>query len=497
MAYTGRDRDTIRDELLSLLRTEHASSGRTLLILRGSYDFNNATALAVMLEGLEAQAEQNGREIFVKTASDEGVALHGQTKGVARRNGVAASHTISVTGTPSATITIPAGTMLTWTDGTMYLVSSTSVTLNGSGDGTITATATTIGDATTRAGGDVLTFVSAPSGLDPTGDVATTVTSGSDQETIQAWAQRIAERDADRPASGNDADWRDWCRSFRGYDIRDAYVYPLLAPPASYPGLGTVGVLGTVSVVVVGKPQGDSTTNTRIVGNTAGALLSDVREYLNGTRDVNGLPTTSGRKLIPSVMSVTDVSIEAAAVTSQNVTATVTVNDANAYPFNFTATVDASSTTTSLVLVGNYALTLASTPVLLEVGTGNYRGGWFRVVLPSGTYNGGTGNTTFDLTSKPLPGAPTGDLYPAPGNWSLLRLAAFNFFDALGPGNHSPLTRFPREDYSARATLYVSALEAALSAVPGVLSVTVTTPSGTVTPDRKTIVTLGLFLTVQ
>lgn len=497
MAFEGRDRDTIRDELLAALTTEHAAAGRTLLTARGSYDWCNAASLAVLLEALEAQAEQNSRDIFPTSASDEAVARHGNTQGVARRLGRAASHTFTVTGTPSATITIPAGTLLAWTDGTTYLLSTTSVTLSGGGSGTVTATATTTGETTTRESGDVLTFVSAPSGLDPTATCASTITTGSDQETFQAWAQRIEDRMRDRPASGNDADWRDWCRAYAGLDVREVYVYPLRQPPTSYPGSGTAGVLGCVTIVCVGPPQGDSTTNTRLLGASAGGSLLEIREYLNGTRDANGLPTTSGRKLIPSVMAVTDVSIEAPAVSEENVQATIVVNAANAFGFNFTATVDGTSTATSLVLQGNYAASLQNKAVLVKVGTANYRGGYFRVVLPAGTYNGGTMLTTFDLTSKPLPAAPTGTLYAAPGNWSLFRASAFNFFDSLGPGGQSPLTRFPAEDASARATLYVSALEAALSAVPGVLSVSVTAPAATVTPSAKTIVTLGTLLAVQ
>ena len=149
------------------------------------------------------------------------------------------------------------------------------------------------------------------------------------------------------------------------------------------------------------------------------------------------------------------------------------------------------------MLVGNYttgASNLANTPVLVDVGNAYYRGGYYRVVLPAGSF--AAGNTTFDLTATPLPAAPTGTLYPPPGNWSDLRTAIFAYFDSLGPGDTTPPRRWPSEDNGARATVYRSALVAAAMAVPGVLSASVTTPGTDVAPTAKVVVTLGNFLVV-
>ena len=60
--FVGRSRDTIRDELLAYLRAEYTANGRTLLTSRGSDAYLDASSLAVVLEGLEAQAEQNARD---------------------------------------------------------------------------------------------------------------------------------------------------------------------------------------------------------------------------------------------------------------------------------------------------------------------------------------------------------------------------------------------------------------------------------------------------
>ena len=45
------------------------------------------------------------------------------------------------------------------------------------------------------------------------------------------------------------ADWQAWVLSYTGTPISEAYVYPLLQPPAATPGNGTEGVLGCVTVV--------------------------------------------------------------------------------------------------------------------------------------------------------------------------------------------------------------------------------------------------------
>lgn len=509
MAFTGDSVDEITDTLLGYWQAEYAAAtpARTLLISRGSDAWMWARGLAFILQGLQAQAEQNSRDILPDQASDDAVARFGNVYGVPRRPGVAAQHTVTVTGTPSATIAIPPGAALSWTDGTLYDPTSTSVTLSGGGSGTITVESTTVGATTTRDTGDVLTWQSAPSGLNPTGTVASTVTTGADVESIGDWAQRIIGRLQERPASGNRADWKAWAEAFKGLDIRQVWVYPLLQPPASVPGLGATNVLGCVTVVCAGPPQGDSVTNTRILGSGAGETLATVKLYINGLVDENGLVVTNGTQLRPVTMADADWTVEAIATTTQNVQATVIANAANAISFNFGSppAIHASSTSMSLVATGDYtsgATDLTNVAVLVNVGTGNYRGGYYRVVLPAGTYNGGTGRTTWDLTATPLPGTPSGSIYGCHGCWGSMRLAVFDYFDSLGPGtatssiDSTVIPRFPDEDYNARSTVYPDAIRAVLANVPGVLSANVTTPGAAFTPNQKTVVTLGTFLVI-
>lgn len=499
MAYTGRSRDEIRDFLLAAWSAEYASAGAPtpLLIAPGSDAYLQAAAFAVLLEGLEAQAESVARDILPDQASEEALARHGYVDGVPRGDGVRARLTVTVTGpSVAAALPIPAGTRMAFSDGTLYVVNSTTVALSGgTPTGTVSVTAVDTGAAGTRAVGATLTFISAPTGLNSTGLVAVVATPGTDLESVDDWAQRILARRRERPASGNRAEWQMWAEDYQGTDVARAYVYPLLEPPASYPGAGTPDTLGCVTVVAVGPAQGDDLVNTRIVPSddgstrTAGGSLPLIRGYIEGTHDVDGALTDIGTQLRPVTMTAENASVEAISTASQNVVLSVTNNEANAFPWVGALTITL-STDTTLVVVGDHtakegmrALVLPATPTA--------RGGYRAVTLGHGVF--AAGGTTFDQSDSPV-GTPGGSVYPCPPNWETIRLAVFAYFDALGPGDTTPPSRWPAEDTEARATLYRTALAAqviGLTGATGVLSCTVSTPSGDVTPAAKTVVTLG------
>lgn len=496
MAFVGRTRDEIRDEMLTQWASLYTAQGRSLLTVQGSYAYLLASALAVQLEALESQAEQVARDILPDQAETDALNRFGYVYGIARLAGTRATATVTVTGPSTGNITIPAGTQMVYSDGTVYDVTSSSVTLiGGTPTGTINVRAAVAGAAGSRAVADVLTFVSAPSGLNTTGTVAT-VSDGSDAEGDAHYADRIISRMRERPASGNRADWLAWVLDYTGTTIEGAYVYPLLSPPAAYPGAGTPDTLGCVTVVAVGPAQGDSTTNTRVVPyddavRTAGAQLVNVTEYLLGQRAADGtdLPLDDGDRLPPVTMSPDNFSIEAISETSAADVLMVCVMPRTA-PFEWTGSyaVHGSSTTTSLVVTGN-ASSLAGKRALVLVGTAYARGGYVQIVLPTGTYNGGTGRTTFALTDA-LAATPSGNVYPGTTLWDQIRTNVFAYFDALAPGDTSPASRWPPE---ASAVMYRSALAAAVVNA-GALSASVSLPVADQTPSVKQVVVLGQLL---
>ena len=507
MSFTGRARDTIRDQLLSFWAQEYAASTGAPLLLTapGSDAYLWASALAVMLEGLEAQAESVTRDILPDQASDEAIARHGGVDGVARRPGVRASHTVTVAGPANVNVTFATGARLAFSDGTLYSIDTASVLLSGGGHtGTITVTAVEIGAAGTRAVGDTLTWVSTPTGLNATGTVASVVTTGTDQESYSAWAQRIIARRQERPASGNRADWQDWVERYTGTTVARAYVYPLLAPPASYPGAGTPDTPGCVTVVAVGPAQGDDLVHKRVVPldddggtRTAGAALPLIRGYIEGDYTIAGEATTDGTMLRPVTMVAANAAVEAISEVSQNVVLSCAMTTANAFPWTGAQAIIL-STDTTIKVTGDYRA-LSGKRALVLPATPTERGGYRAVTLGLSSFSAGV--TTFTQVAGQEVGFPVGSIYPCPPNWETIRADVFSHFDALGPGDTTPASRWPSEDVEARATLYRTGLAADVingaqtpAVATGVLSCTVTTPAADVTPAAKTVVTLGTLL---
>ena len=231
---------------------------------------------------------------------------------------------------------------------------------------------------------------------------------------------------------------------------------------------------------------------------------------MEGTRDVTGAPVTDGVQLRPVTLPPENASIEAIATTAENVTLEITNNEANPFPWSGSHALTSASSTTLVVAGDQTALNGLDALVRVDAtGTTNTRGGYRRYTLPTGVYNGGTNRTTWTF-SDPFPDTPSGTIYPAPPNYEEIRAAVFAYFDALGPGDTDPPSRWPPESSEARATLYRSALAAAAltSSVgvsngqvvytpTGVLSAVVTTPGADVAPPQKTVVVLGLLLIVE
>lgn len=489
MTFSARSRDTIRDEILGYWSAEYSARGKRLLTSEGSDAWVTASALAVVLEAVDAQAAQVALDILPDEASTDALNRHGSVNGVDRRTGVKALVTVTVTGPVAGPFSIPAGTQMVDADSAIFNVENTSVTLaGGSPTGTLTLVRSALaGAAYTPSAGDTLTFVSAPTGLNSTGTVAAAADpAGTDDESDDDYRERIIATLQDRPASGNRADWKRWAEEYTAKDIRDVWVYSLLQPPTSFPGAGTEDVLGCVTVVVAGPAQGDSTTNTRLLNQSAGTKVSELTNYVNGDVKADGsAETTPGEnQRRPVTMSDSDFAFQVPSVSAQAVVATVTVNAANAATWSGSHAIT-SSTTSSIVVAGDQSA-LVGSRAIVNIGTSQKRGGYTAVTLQSAVV---AGSTTFTL-AETLAAAPTGTMYPVVGNWEAIRLAAFAFFDALGPGETTTPSRFPGEEVDDRATLYPQALAAAIMTVDGVLSCSVTTPAASVVPAAKTIVTL-------
>jgi hypothetical protein len=497
VAFVGRSRETIRSALLADWASLYASRGETLLVSPGSDAYLWASALAVQIEGTEAQAEQLTRDILPDEASTEALDRHAFVDGVTRLAGFAARMTVTVGSAVATSYTIPSVTRMAFGDGTLYIVETASVTTSGAPPtGTITVRAASTGANSNRGVSDVLTFTSTPTGLNSTGTVATIVRAGTDAESDASLAQRIITRRRERPGSGNRADWRGWTLTYTGTEIADAYVYPLLAPPVAFPGAGTPSTPGTLTVVATGPAQGDDVTNTRIVptddvsARTAGAELTRIQEFIEGTRLPDGTDVSANPNdaLRPVPVAVGNYCVQAIATVSQPVLLTVVVSAANDVQWSGTMTV-VSATSTTLVVSGDQTAQ-SNKRALVALGEANRRGSYKLFTLGTGVYS--SPNTTFAMADDDIATA-TGTVYPGVANFEAIRAAVLAYFDTLGPGDTSPASRWPSEDDGARASVYRTALAAAAIGAEGVLSCTTATPSSDVTPAAKTVVTLTTF----
>jgi len=495
MAFSARTRTAIRDALLAEWSARHAIDGRTLLIAPGSPAYLEADALCLQLEGLEANALQVAPDILPTTAGPDAVVRHGEVEGLPRDPATAAVLTVLITNGPLSssaaltgqTLQSPAGLAYLPVDGSGNVLGTLGPT-DGSGEVTILARCTTIGSTGNAAIGAVLTWSSAPTGFATASNTVSDVDGGQDVEDIETYRARVIARRRNRPGSGNREDWKEWAEGCAS--VVQAWVYPLLAPD------GTPETLGCVTVVCAGEPQGNSTTNTRIIGLVAGGSLAGVAGFIEGTHDAAGVAVTNGVQLRPATMAAADYAAQTIAVQTLAVDLTLVNTTPNAFPFASSYAI-VSATTTTAILAGDRT-SLSGKSVQLYLGTTYVRGGYVQVLVAGAVYNGGTSQTT--LTFATVAHAPTNNgagkgVYPAPPNYSAVRDAIFELFDALGPGDTSPASRYPSEDVGDRSTLYASSIVSAAKSVPGVLSAS-TTASDT-TPAAKTVVTLGELLIHQ
>ena len=495
MAFTARTRSQIRDQLLGYWSAEYSVRGETLLTSEGSDAYLLASQIGVIEEALDAQAVQVSRDILPDQASTAALERFGVVYGIPRPVGTYAQLAAQVEGfAPFTFYVIPALTQVSAVDGTLYDVTTASVTTDAAKHATIALTAVAIGVGGNRSVGAILTFQTAPAGLNATMSVLSCVPAVG-PATDEVYRAVLLGRLRDRPASGNRSDWRSWVTGYLGTPVPEAYVYPLLKPPVTPPGVGTTGTLGCVTVVAVGPAQGDNFVNTRVVPSddlstrTVGTPLPRIIDYINGDRTIAGVPTADGYQLRPVTMGPDgdNWTVETPDDFNTYCELELVMSGPFAFPWAGTMFTEPTSTNTSLVVLGDQtakeglsALVLPSTP--------DARGHYRQVTLGTATYS--APNTTFDQTLDPV-GSPANytDVYPAPPNWHLIRDAVFAFFDSLAPGDTSPASRWPADGQSG--ALFQSSLAAAVIAVPGVLSCVVVLPATSLTPIAKSIYTLS------
>lgn len=464
MALTTRTAAQIREAWLATLRADYLARGEDLDIQEGSDAWMRVGAIALFCEGVQQQAAINATQIFVDTASAANLDHWARVYSQPRQPATFARLTINATTTGASSWTT--ANTLAASDGTVFAPVASGSTPSA-GTVSIAVEARTAGTAGNKSAGSIITWQSAPSGMNSTATVTASVITAVDEETDAQLAARILGYIRERPASFNRADVRAFSEAVPG--VQDAFVYPLLHPTLD------VNTPGCVTVIPMG-PAG-----ARVLG--AGDLAA-VASALQGECPV-GIPTS-------------EIYVEAPSTVAQNVTAQVTLGTGYAWPFSGTFTLASGSTTTVVNTTTDPSATVANDDY---------------VAVPSAPARGGyeirkvTARSSSSVTVTPaLSAAPSagGTLRPAPQNWDAMLSAVLAVFDRLGPGDASPPCRWPGPIELGHYTLFRSSVIAALvglpglpgapAGVPGVVAVSLTTPVSDVTPAAKQIVVPGTII---
>jgi len=188
------------------------------------------TVYAGAVHLLYGNIEYNKDQLFVTTADEDYLPLHGGEYNILRTAAVKATGQALATGT-NGTI-IPIYTELESTTGQSYLTDA-AYTITG-GQVLMDLTAKVAGADGNEDGSTVLSFVSPIPGIDTSATItASGIDGGTDEEEVEAYRQRILNRKRRPPHGGAEFDYTVWMKEVSG--VTRAWSIPL------YQGVGTIG----------------------------------------------------------------------------------------------------------------------------------------------------------------------------------------------------------------------------------------------------------------
>lgn len=162
------------------------------------------------------------------TATDEHLAAWGAMKGVYQKNAVAAKLTVKFLGTPDKPIS--SGINVMRTDGEAYTIME-SVTVGADGSAIVIVEDTTPGAVGNCAGGTQLTLATTIDGVQSTGTVMDTLTTGVDVEAPEAFGERVIGAYQQTPQGGDADDYVRWALDVPG--VTRAWCSPNGAGPGT------------------------------------------------------------------------------------------------------------------------------------------------------------------------------------------------------------------------------------------------------------------------
>lgn len=363
--------------------------------------------------------------------------------------GSVGTNALTVTGTPASIVS----GQLAHADGTLYEVTTVGAVIGGGGSVMVSVKADSTGVATNKGTGEILTFVSPPSGVNANATLTASMGGGIDLESDAAYAVRLLAHIGDPPEGGAIHDYQEWALSIAG--VTTAYVW------AHRRGAGTM------DVAVLGSGTGAA----RVPSAT---VLTAVDDYVESVRPGN----------------VRDFLVVTTTPVTQDVQVAITI-DTTLYKWDWDD-LGVGYTITAFDSVAK-TITVPTAPVSVVIGTRlTVNGEEARVTnrvgnvltLSFDTDHDGNAVTwfTFSISTGVDQIRASGDLVRP------VRFAIMDLFNALGPA------RSTWSETSWLDQLKLSKLFAAITDVAGVDDATITTPVANTSPPADTFGSSVSFL---
>lgn len=230
---------------------------------------DNWKRLRILAGGItdnHAHIDSNYDNLLPERAEDEFLDTIGARYGVTRKQATPAYQydALRLVGTAASTFTL--GDALVHTDGTRYQLNE-SGSIPGAGFVDVDCLAIDTGSVTRKQAGEVLAFVTAPSGIQSKAELQLDLSiDGDDIESNGDYRQRILDRIALPGMGGNANDYRTWALEVTG--ISFAYVYPHR------------NGIGSVDVAALHGGTGEDRSLT--IGERA-----ELEDYINARRPVS------------------------------------------------------------------------------------------------------------------------------------------------------------------------------------------------------------------
>lgn len=232
MAFAAKSYETILAGILRDIRSLQPQAD----IGSDSDNYVRAAAFAATTEGLYQKLAWLYRQIFPDTADEEELLHVAALRNVVRKDAVAASATVALTGVPGVEL-LQGATLKHIASGALFsLVDSVTVASNGAVNAVVKATQA--GAAQNDLSG-ALSVTSPPLGLDAAASFTQPSDGGEDQESIDSVLARYLDILQKPPAGGADYDYERWAKEVPG--VAHAMALPRRR------GAGTVDVVITAS----------------------------------------------------------------------------------------------------------------------------------------------------------------------------------------------------------------------------------------------------------